>query len=505
MAAMQHAATDSNIAETNRQATAMTEKNKLNQPTILQRAFLPYQRNQGPWEPVVSQAQHLTQSMQTLLQQFWNCELDLKFIGVGARLTDEFLQGEPAFIIDYPDNLDNETPRVLSVHMTEDCYDWLLSHALGSTPPTAHRLSTELSEIEDTLLEAFYQQWVNAILHQFGSTEGNTVLKDQPPIDFLWTLYDPDSEHSLGKVVIQVPADILRQWLKQQPRPSLQPHPEPTVSEDLYQHAKLSTVIGLGISRVNINDLKRLELDDVMILEDSDVDFMTIKDPYTHREFDVEVQFPDWVEHQCRIHVNMPHHPSSTQQPQDKRPMNTSYPSSSNDMHDAFWNQLLIDVRAEFLPIRIPLNELKQLSEGLIMEVGDLANNSIRLHIDDKTIAEGELVIVGDKFGVRIKSIEEEHDNENDDEAVGQHRPMITPIDVEDDDNDNNDDNDNDDGHDADDNVGMPIEQSEPKHPEQHATEEGMPIEKDNPEGNDDKTGETNENDDDLFDEEDDW
>lgn len=48
------------------------------------------------------------------------------------------------------------------------------------------------------------------------------------------------------------------------------------------------------------------------------------------------------------------------------------------------------------------------MTEGLIVEVGDLTANRIRLHVEGKTVAVGELVIVGDRFGVRISRVGEE-------------------------------------------------------------------------------------------------
>ena len=70
------------------------------------------------------------------------------------------------------------------------------------------------------------------------------------------------------------------------------------------------------------------------------------------------------------------------------------------------WDNLMIDVSAEFDPVKLPLKQLRQMSEGLVVELGDLTRNRIHLVVEGKSLATGELVIVGDKFGVRVHQVE---------------------------------------------------------------------------------------------------
>lgn len=487
-----------------------------------QRAYLPFSRNQGPWEPIVNHIHDtLTHALTQTLHRFWEQPVTLQFIGVGAHLTQELLQHEGTYWVDFPHEPESADPLMLSVQLSEDVSLWLLENTLGESPSTSSTLPAKPDNLDDitnfeiTLLNAFCQQWVDVTLQSFGPLHDEHRLKHQPPIDFVWALYHNtshsntpnQSSETLGKVALQIPADILRNWLKNQPRPTA-PHPnEVTLPESLYDHAQLLSVITLGSSRVHLNDLKELDVGDVMVLEDSDIDLMTIKDPRSQQSFEVDVQYPDWVEQQCTIH--MPPYMQPTLSPNEQEhALMTNSPPTHPDMQDAFWNQLLIDVRAEFLPIRIPLNELKQLSDGLIMEVGDLANNTIRLHIDDKTIARGELVIVGDKFGVRIKSIEEESDDDDDDEDeeyINQNNPNQPLISVVDDDDDEDEDED-----DEDTEEGMPINtQPAPIAPsvgDNSAPEQGgMPMEMDSEPAQSEAAPEGNDDDDELFDDEDDW
>ena len=85
------------------------------------------------------------------------------------------------------------------------------------------------------------------------------------------------------------------------------------------------------------------------------------------------------------------------------------------------WDNIQVDVRAEFEKIRMPLGDLKQISEGLVLDLASVYQNKIILKVENSKIAEGELVIIGDRYGVRLSSIynqEEPQVSENEEEKT---------------------------------------------------------------------------------------
>jgi flagellar motor switch protein FliN len=70
-----------------------------------------------------------------------------------------------------------------------------------------------------------------------------------------------------------------------------------------------------------------------------------------------------------------------------------------------FLDQLHVDIYACFEPLRLPLSQVRQMGEGLLVEVGDLLQNKIYLQVNGNTLAEGELMVVGDKFGVLVTKL----------------------------------------------------------------------------------------------------
>ena len=53
----------------------------------------------------------------------------------------------------------------------------------------------------------------------------------------------------------------------------------------------------------------------------------------------------------------------------------------------------------------MPINEILSLGPGSIIEVGHLVDEPVELLVNDKLIARGDVVVVDEKFGLRITEI----------------------------------------------------------------------------------------------------
>ena len=54
---------------------------------------------------------------------------------------------------------------------------------------------------------------------------------------------------------------------------------------------------------------------------------------------------------------------------------------------------------------RILVKELIQLSVGMVLEVDKLVGEPLEIHINDKVVARGEVVVINEKFGIRLTDI----------------------------------------------------------------------------------------------------
>ncbi|MBI1819239.1 MAG: flagellar motor switch protein FliN [Nitrospirae bacterium] len=55
--------------------------------------------------------------------------------------------------------------------------------------------------------------------------------------------------------------------------------------------------------------------------------------------------------------------------------------------------------------VRMMIRDLLQLGQGSVVELDKLAGEAMEVHIGDKLIARGEVVVVNDKFGIRLTDI----------------------------------------------------------------------------------------------------
>ena len=55
--------------------------------------------------------------------------------------------------------------------------------------------------------------------------------------------------------------------------------------------------------------------------------------------------------------------------------------------------------------VEMPIDEILALGQGSVIEVGHLVDEPIELLVNDKLIARGDVVVVEEKFGLRITEI----------------------------------------------------------------------------------------------------
>lgn len=64
-----------------------------------------------------------------------------------------------------------------------------------------------------------------------------------------------------------------------------------------------------------------------------------------------------------------------------------------------------LEVSVEIGRTKILINELLQLGQGSVVELDKLAGEPVEILVNQKLIARGEVVVVNEKFGVRLTDI----------------------------------------------------------------------------------------------------
>jgi flagellar motor switch protein FliN/FliY len=80
--------------------------------------------------------------------------------------------------------------------------------------------------------------------------------------------------------------------------------------------------------------------------------------------------------------------------------------SAKNEKYDMdLILDLPLDVSVELGKVKMPVNELLQLGRGSILELTKPVGDPLDIYINKKLIAKGEVVILDDKFGIRVADI----------------------------------------------------------------------------------------------------
>ncbi|MEE8399604.1 MAG: flagellar motor switch protein FliN [Desulfobacterales bacterium] len=64
-----------------------------------------------------------------------------------------------------------------------------------------------------------------------------------------------------------------------------------------------------------------------------------------------------------------------------------------------------LEVRAELGHVKMLVNDLLQLGQGSIVELDKPVNEVLDIYVSSKLVARGEVVVMDEKFGIRITDI----------------------------------------------------------------------------------------------------
>jgi flagellar motor switch protein FliN len=64
-----------------------------------------------------------------------------------------------------------------------------------------------------------------------------------------------------------------------------------------------------------------------------------------------------------------------------------------------------LDVTVELGKVKMPVNELLQLGQGSIIELSKQVGEPLDIYVNNKLVAKGEVVILDEKFGIRVADI----------------------------------------------------------------------------------------------------
>jgi flagellar motor switch/type III secretory pathway protein FliN len=374
-----------------------------------------------PWDLMVRTATGATGAIAQVLQQFWGLPVRVVFFGVSARMhyfwrTDDFHVSQ--LMLGDETSSAQEPPTAL-LRLSDTACSALLSQALGPRSAPQKQFSfAQLSSLEATVLNEFSRDVLSVCMKDLIRKPGRTVSAEQ--VHLIWlvdALNGPEQDGNaakqplrfkepveIGKIILSLPANAVR-------TDAISLLPSPEVPDLFFYHVLAEAKLYLGSTRMTLADLNQLEPGDMVVLEDSNHTRLALVDPQSGERLFFSTEIP--------------YDPSLTiPYTQEFADMETQHAVSARQN---LWDNLMIEVNAEFEPIKLPLKQLKQMSEGLVVEIGDVTHNKICLQVEGKVLAWGELIIVGDKFGIRVNRVESAEGGSEPTAPTGEDSAMMLP------------------------------------------------------------------------------
>jgi len=151
-----------------------------------------------------------------------------------------------------------------------------------------------------------------------------------------------------------------------------------------------STYVGIkiGTSKITLSELKNLEDGDIILLEDSDVKRAILISGDFEKSFNIKSN-PQLI-----LNLDNDNNEETIQE-------------TNNEviMEKNLWDDIQVEISAEFAKVKMSIGELKQITQGQIVDLGSVFENEISLFVENKKVAKGELVIINDKYAVRLNEV----------------------------------------------------------------------------------------------------
>lgn len=253
--------------------------------------------------------------------------------------------------------------------VSEQAVGLILEKILGR--PNSKFNLNKITDLEAKIITAFNDFTYNSISEFLTPTQPTVKRTNFDVIHLTFIVKDIDNDKS-AKFIITLPSEMLK--------PEIITCKETRFENEYFAQTEVLTTIVIGSSRFKMLDVKNVESGDIIVLENSNINEMLLK----YKNYKKEIKLTPDME--LEIHVegggNM---------------------SENNNIN--LWDSIEVDMIAQFDAVKMSLGELKKVDEGLVIDLTSIFDNKVTLKVDDKLIAKGELVIVNDRYGVRVTEV----------------------------------------------------------------------------------------------------
>lgn len=229
----------------------------------------------------------------------------------------------------------------------------------------------KLTDFETKLLTTFNSFMFRNISGSFQETPPVLTRKNFDVIYMIFVVVD-DENKSSGRFTIALPEVLLN---------------AETIDEsaefptEIFEKSLIPVRLDVGKTTFTLYELKNLEEGDTVVFEESEAGKLHLR-------------FMDY-ENEVLLAEN-----NSIIVPYENNGGNNMADENIN-----IWDSIEVEMNAHFDAVDITLGDLKKIHAGKVLELASVYQNRVTLTVEDKTIARGELVIINDKYGVKITEV----------------------------------------------------------------------------------------------------
>lgn len=307
--------------------------------------------------------------VQESCDEFFDKNFKLDLIGISKNINC-LMDNESCFVTKIRINQEYD----MFFRLTDKAIDIILNKVLGQSKNKFN--INKISELEAKVITSFNDFMFENLKKSLQNPNPAELKRSNFDLIHLTFLIKETEEYNkkAGKVIITLPLNLLK--------PEIITSKGAKFTDNSFPNSETLVSVLVGKTKFSLYELKNLEIDDVVVFENSNIEKLTLS---IHGE---------------TIPINL--NPN----------MDLLIPEAENnggedmgDAHQNIWDSIEVEMSAEFDAVKITLGELKDIEEGLVVDLTSLYNNNVTLKVEGKSIASGSLVIVNDRYGVKINNV----------------------------------------------------------------------------------------------------
>lgn len=230
----------------------------------------------------------------------------------------------------------------------------------------------KLTDLEAKIITGFNDYVYNSI-SQFLVPAPPTIKRENFDVIHLTFLMKDIDKNVSSKFIITLPQVLLK--------PDIINSSEEKFDYGDFASSVVEAKVKVGTTKVKLIDVKNMDVDDIVVFDNSDTKHMVLK----YGDFEADVN----------LNPNL-----GLVLPFDNDEGESDMAENTN-----LWDSIEVEMSAQFDAVKVTLGELKNIENGLVVDLTSIYDNKVTLSVEDKPIARGELVIVNDRYGVKIDEV----------------------------------------------------------------------------------------------------